>query len=283
MTHPDYVMVGTFHSERGLGDRVAVFPDCQGASEEEIQSNARNTAPHDSVFLFPPSTGGADADVRMFALGREQTSCVGPLMAAAVLLSQKMTLATEERRLNTPAGLQKVSVESLGPQLFSVTSDVSLTDAENFKGADMIKSRLRLDPIKTSVQEWQAEGYTYLNFFAPDYTDLKNIPTERVDSDMTEGRFLNIFSWDTSRDVSLRAVAMDPPRTGQQPYRLPSSGGAAAAAGAHLLSRAQFHPRDEITIYMITHDTTSVLYTRPLWEDGRSALVSVRGITSIGS
>ena len=71
MNEYTFIQVDVFTDKPFGGNPLAVFPDAEGLTGEEMQSLAREMNLSETTFVLPPATAGADFKVRIFTPAAE--------------------------------------------------------------------------------------------------------------------------------------------------------------------------------------------------------------------
>jgi trans-2,3-dihydro-3-hydroxyanthranilate isomerase len=83
------IHVDVFTRTRFGGNQLAVFPEAEGLSDDEMQAIAREMSFSESTFVFPPTDASADARVRIFTPGRELPFAGHPVVGTAFVLARE--------------------------------------------------------------------------------------------------------------------------------------------------------------------------------------------------
>jgi trans-2,3-dihydro-3-hydroxyanthranilate isomerase len=83
------IHVDVFTRTRFGGNQLAVFPEAEGLSDDEMQAIAREMSFSESTFVFPPADPAADARVRIFTPGRELPFAGHPVVGTAFVLARE--------------------------------------------------------------------------------------------------------------------------------------------------------------------------------------------------
>lgn len=89
------------------GNALAVFGDARAIPEERLQRIAREMHFSETVFVYPPASGG-DARIRIFTPGRELPFAGHPILGTAIVLA---AADQTDVRLETARGVIPVRVE----------------------------------------------------------------------------------------------------------------------------------------------------------------------------
>jgi trans-2,3-dihydro-3-hydroxyanthranilate isomerase len=83
------IHVDVFTRTRFGGNQLAVFPEAEGLSDDEMQAIAREMNFSESTFVLPPTDSSADARVRIFTPGRELPFAGHPVVGTAFVLARE--------------------------------------------------------------------------------------------------------------------------------------------------------------------------------------------------
>src|SRR3954449_1507725 len=83
------IHVDVFTRTRFGGNQLAVFPEAEGLSDDEMQAIAREMNFSESTFVLPPADPTADARVRIFTPGRELPFAGHPVVGTAFVLARE--------------------------------------------------------------------------------------------------------------------------------------------------------------------------------------------------
>jgi len=84
-----FVQVDVFTSRAFGGNPLAVFPDAEGISDDEMQMIARELNLAETAFVLPPDDPRADVKVRFFTPGTELPFAGHPTVGTHVVLAQE--------------------------------------------------------------------------------------------------------------------------------------------------------------------------------------------------
>jgi trans-2,3-dihydro-3-hydroxyanthranilate isomerase len=99
MTEPrslKFYQADVFTSQPFGGNPVAVFPDAQGLSDDQLQQIAREMNLSETVFVFPPTDPAAVVRLRIFTPTQEIPFAGHPVVGTFYVLAQLGMLATPE-------------------------------------------------------------------------------------------------------------------------------------------------------------------------------------------
>jgi len=108
MTH-HFETVDVFTDRRFGGNPLAVFPDAQGLTAEEMQSLSAELNLSETVFVLPPADPANTARMRIFNRTAEMPFAGHPSIGTAYILARHGNAETE-MRFEVPAGLVRVTV-----------------------------------------------------------------------------------------------------------------------------------------------------------------------------
>ena len=91
-----FYQADVFTSQPFGGNPVAVFPDADGLTDEQLQKIAREMNLSETVFVFPPSDPAAVVRLRIFTPTQEIPFAGHPVVGAMHVLAQIGALATAE-------------------------------------------------------------------------------------------------------------------------------------------------------------------------------------------
>ena len=83
------IQVDVFTQTRFGGNQLAVVPEAEGLSDDEMQAIAREMNYSESTFVLPPTDPTADAKVRIFTPGRELPFAGHPVVGTAFVLARE--------------------------------------------------------------------------------------------------------------------------------------------------------------------------------------------------
>jgi trans-2,3-dihydro-3-hydroxyanthranilate isomerase len=154
-----YHTVDVFTSRRFGGNPLAVLPEAQGLSGEQMQSIAREFNFSETTFVFPPESTQNDARVRIFTPAREIPFAGHPNVGTAHVLSMIGGFGKSQRertlRFEEIAGLVPVRVRfeggapvhceltapqalALGPEMNGASDVAELAQALSLRAEDIL-------------------------------------------------------------------------------------------------------------------------------------------------
>ena len=110
--HYRYVVADVFTDKPFAGNPLAVFPEADGLSSEEMQRIASELNLSETAFVVPPEIGG-DARVRIFTPASELPFAGHPTVGTAIVMARIGTIpaGTADLVFEEAAGLVPVSLE----------------------------------------------------------------------------------------------------------------------------------------------------------------------------
>jgi trans-2,3-dihydro-3-hydroxyanthranilate isomerase len=84
-----FIQVDVFTNRPFGGNPLAVFPEAEGLSDEEMQMIAREMNLSETTFVLPPDDPKADVRVRIFTPGMELPFAGHPTIGTHVVLAQE--------------------------------------------------------------------------------------------------------------------------------------------------------------------------------------------------
>ncbi|MCC7371008.1 MAG: PhzF family phenazine biosynthesis protein [Chloroflexi bacterium] len=102
------IHVDVFTRTRFGGNQLAVFPEAEGLSDDEMQAIAREMNFSETTFVLPPADPTADAKVRIFTPGRELPFAGHPVVGTAFVLAR----ANGKRSLRLELKIGTLGVEA---------------------------------------------------------------------------------------------------------------------------------------------------------------------------
>jgi trans-2,3-dihydro-3-hydroxyanthranilate isomerase len=109
-----YVVADVFTGVALTGNPLAVFTDARELPEELLQPLARELNLSETVFVYPPQSGG-HVRIRIFTPALELPFAGHPILGSAFVLGGPLQLA--EIRLETEAGIVPVTLEREGARI----------------------------------------------------------------------------------------------------------------------------------------------------------------------
>ena len=139
-----FVQVDVFTSQPFTGNPLAVFPDAQGLSDEEMQLIAREMNLSETTFVLPARAKGATYRMRIFTPAQELAYAGHPSVGTAFLLASqgKFNLKAPSTRVfqDVPAGVLPMDIET-SPE-GTITAVWTTQGAPDFRPPEKERSRL---------------------------------------------------------------------------------------------------------------------------------------------
>ncbi|MCW3835123.1 PhzF family phenazine biosynthesis protein [Sphingomonas canadensis] len=104
--------VDVFTDARFGGNPLAVFIDADGLGDAEMQALAAEMNLSETSFILPPADPANTARVRIFNRAHEMPFAGHPSIGTACVLARLGRVAGGEARLEVPAGLVRVAIET---------------------------------------------------------------------------------------------------------------------------------------------------------------------------
>ncbi|NLE77852.1 MAG: PhzF family phenazine biosynthesis protein [Chloroflexi bacterium] len=136
-----FIQVDVFTDRPFGGNPLAVFPDAQGLSDEEMQALAQEMNLSETAFVLPPRSPEADFRVRIFTPGEELPFAGHPVVGTHWVLAHLGRVALQEPRtvvrfelgvgvlpadLHVEAGrVQQVVMTQARPQFLGLVDDIA--------------------------------------------------------------------------------------------------------------------------------------------------------------
>ena len=99
-----FYQADVFSAQPFGGNPVAVFPDAQGLSDDQLQQVAREMNLSETVFVFPPTDPAAVVRLRIFTPTQEIPFAGHPVIGTFYVLAHLGLVATPEPVTRVPAG-----------------------------------------------------------------------------------------------------------------------------------------------------------------------------------
>jgi trans-2,3-dihydro-3-hydroxyanthranilate isomerase len=251
-----FVQVDVFTDRIFGGNPLAVFPDGEGLSTEEMQSIAREMNLSETTFLFPPTQSGCHAKVRIFTPGVELPFAGHPTVGTAYVLATIGRL---------PAGATDVVLEEgIGPVPVKIEGELANPDFVWMKHPKAsfgpalpdraaIAAALALEETDLLPDKPICVGSTGLPFLYVPLRDPATVDRTVLDSNA----LLNIHGTSEARGVFF--FAPDPETDQNHVYSRmlgigvgvdedPATGSASGPLGAYLVREGIFEAGEEVRI-----------------------------------
>ena len=144
-----YVVADVFTDAPLEGNAVAVFTDARELPEERLQPLARELNLSETVFVYPPESGG-HAKIRIFTPTSEVPFAGHPTLGTAFVLAGPLQLA--EIRLETGAGVIPVRLERDHARIVFGWMTQPVPKIEPYAAADALLAALGIEESKLPVE-----------------------------------------------------------------------------------------------------------------------------------
>jgi trans-2,3-dihydro-3-hydroxyanthranilate isomerase len=245
----DYVTVNVFTDTRFAGNPLAVLPDAEGLTDEQMQAIAAEFNLSETTFVLPPEDPRHHARIRIFTRTAEMPFAGHPNVGTAYVLATMAGDPPEHYTFEEVAGLVRVHIlrdpagkisgaRVAAPRSLSIDIGIPVETVAACAGlADSDIATLAHTPLVASVGApfviAEVASIGALTRAAPSLTAFR-AAAERF-PDMG-GRFaLYLYAWHTTDDRRIRA-RMFAPLSGT--WEDPATGSAASALAALLTSIA---------------------------------------------
>lgn len=270
-----YVICDVFTDQPLHGNQLAVFTDASGASDELMQSLARELGFSESVFLL--RSAASHAKIRIFTPRCEIPFAGHPVLGTAFVIG--MSVHTDEIALETNKGLVSVKLEREGSRPTFGWMQQPLPSIAGFSAEHDLLAALGVEHSRSPIETYDNGAVHTLVELAsrdqvaalePDLARLSRLPTLGVSTFAGSG--------------SEYKTRMFAPRAGVNED--PATGSAAGPLALHLARHGRIAFGDEIRIEQGAElGRPSVLYARVhgsaeavrAIEVGGSAVVVARG------
>ncbi|MGD9028753.1 MAG: PhzF family phenazine biosynthesis protein [Anaerolineae bacterium] len=290
-----FLQVDVFADTPFGGNPLAVFPDAEGLTTEEMQHIAQEMNLSETTFVLPPEAPGADFKVRIFTPLAELPFAGHPVVGThwvlarlgRVPLREPLTRVTFELGVGTLPGdlhvedghVQRVVMTQGRPLFHALLDDIGdLASGLGLRPEAIRDTGLPVHVVSTgvpqmmvpirSLKEVQRLGARNLNVTALNRA-CRAVGTECV----------MVFTFETERPESTVHVRMFAPLLGVPED--PATGSANGALGAYLVKHAQV-PLTEPTVHIVSEqgaelNRPSTLYVEVDHSDGEPTTVRVGG------
>jgi trans-2,3-dihydro-3-hydroxyanthranilate isomerase len=244
-----FVQVDVFTDRPFGGNPLAVFPEAQGLTPEEMQKLAREMNLSETTFVFPPEGPGADFAVRIFTPAKELPFAGHPVVGTHWVLAHlgrvNLHEPTTEVRFELGVGVlpaalhvadgqvQRVVMTQDRPRFLAVLEDVAdLAAGLGLEPEAITKNRLPVQVVSTGVPQMIAPVRSLAEIQKLDAARLDAAALNRacrsVDTDC-----VLVFSLETAAPESTVHARLFAPLLGVPED--PATGSANGALGAYLV------------------------------------------------
>ena len=230
------------------GNQLAVFPEAEGLSDEQMVAIAREMNFSESTFVLPPSDPSATARVRIFTPGRELPFAGHPVVGTAFVLARER--GVRDLRFELGIGTLGVEADPGNGRLGSATMEQPVPTFEP-AGADAatLAEMLGLavdDLASETAPEYGSSGNPFL------YVRIRTLDAmrrARADA-LAMARFfaghhhpaIYAFSTETESSEAAAHARMFSMALGGDVREDPATGSASGPAGAYLLRHELARP-----------------------------------------
>jgi trans-2,3-dihydro-3-hydroxyanthranilate isomerase len=244
-----FIQVDVFTDRPFGGNPLAVFPEAEGLTTEEMQCLAREMNLSETTFVLPPQTPGADFKVRIFTPATELPFAGHPVVGThwvmaylgRVQLREPVTQVRFELGVGVlPADLhvvagrvQRVVMTQARPTFHAVLED--LTDLATGLGLPreaIIKTRLPVQVVSTGLPQMMVPVRSLAEVRSLDATRLDMAALNRA-CHALDTKDVLMFTFETELPESTVHVRMFAPLHGVPED--PATGSANGALGAYLV------------------------------------------------
>ncbi len=189
-----YYTVDVFTNTRFGGNQLAVLPEAEGLSTEQMQAIAREFNYSETTFVLPPETAGNDAKVRIFTPEREIPFAGHPNVGTAHVLSVigefgRHDEAERTLRFEELAGVVPVRVrfEGAAPVYCELTAPQTLAlgpEMNRDNDVDTLAHALSLNPEDILTEShFPRSASVGLKFFCVELRDRDALARSQVRAD----------------------------------------------------------------------------------------------------
>jgi len=271
MKEHTFIQVDVFTDKPFGGNPLAVFPDAEGLTAEEMQSLAREMNLSETTFVLPPAAAGADFKVRIFTPAAELPFAghpvVGTHWALAHLgrfaLSEPITQVCFELGVGVlPADLhvvggrvEKVVMTQDRPTFHAILEEASkLAEGLGLDVKAITETGLPVQIVSTGVPQMMVPVRSLAEVQALDAGELNTAALNRV-CRATGTHCVMVFSLETEQAASTVHCRMFAPLLGVPED--PATGSANGALGAYLVHHRAI-PLAEPTTHIISEQGAEI-------------------------
>jgi trans-2,3-dihydro-3-hydroxyanthranilate isomerase len=244
-----FIQVDVFTDRPFGGNPLAVFPDAQGLTSEEMQCLAREMNLSETTFVLPPEAPGADFTVRIFTPATELPFAGHPVVGTHWVLAQLGRVPLREpvtqvhfelgvgvlpADLHVAAGkVQRVVMTQARPAFYAVLED--LTDLAAGLGLPVeaiARTGLPVQVVSTGLPQMMVPIRSLAEVHSLDAAQLDMAALNRAFETIGSKHAL-VFTFETEQPESTVHVRMFAPADGVPED--PATGSANGALGAYLV------------------------------------------------
>lgn len=244
-----FIQVDVFTDRPFGGNPLAVFPDAEGLSSEEMQQLAREMNLSETTFVLPPQAPGADFKVRIFTPTKELPFAGHPVVGTHWVLAHvgRVDLREPVTRVHfelgvgvLPAdlhvadgGVERVVMTQDRPTFQAVLDDITdLVEGVGLPPEAITETGLPVQVVSTGVPQMMVPVRSLAEVQALDANQLNTAALNRACCAVgTE--CVMVFTFETERPEATVHVRMFAPLVGVPED--PATGSANGALGAYLV------------------------------------------------
>jgi len=248
MREYQFIQADVFTDRPFTGNPLAIFPEAEGLSTEEMQSIAKEMNLSETTFVLPATDLKAQLRLRIFTTGAELPLAGHPVVGTCFILAQRGVFSLEEgtNRIHQECGVGVLPVDitvtdgkvvqvvmtQSPPRFFDEYTDRKLlADSVGLSEDQLLPDDLPAQVVSTAVPQLMvpARSLRHMDKIELDLVAMKKVlATTRSDSFM-------IFTRECVHDESTVHARMFAPTMGIGED--PATGSAAGALGAYLVRR----------------------------------------------
>jgi trans-2,3-dihydro-3-hydroxyanthranilate isomerase len=260
-----FIQVDVFTDRPFGGNPLAVFPEAEGLTAQEMQCLAREMNLSETTFVLPPEAPGADFKVRIFTPAKEFPFAGHPVVGThwvlahlgRVRLQEPVTQVRFELGVGVlPADLhvaggrvERVVMTQDRPRFMAVLEDVAdLAEGLGLPAAAITETGLPVQVVSTGAPQMMVPVRSLREVQGLDASRLNAAPLNRACWEV-ETEFVMVFTFETERPQSTVHVRGFAPLAGVPED--PATGSANGALGAYLVHHRAV-PLDEGTVHIVS-------------------------------
>jgi trans-2,3-dihydro-3-hydroxyanthranilate isomerase len=245
-----FIQVDVFTDTPFGGNPLAVFPEAEGLTTEDMQRLAREMNLSETTFVLPPQTPGADFKVRIFTPAAEMPFAGHPVVGThwvlahlgRVDLHEPVTQVHFELGVGVlPADLhvageqvERVVMTQDHPTFHAVLEDVSeLAQGLGLAPEAITETGLPVQVVSTGVPQMMVPVRSLAEIQALDPAQLNTAALNRACQAVDSSGCVMVFTFETERPEATVHVRMFAPLLGVPED--PATGSANGALGAYLV------------------------------------------------
>ncbi|GMR22024.1 MAG: PhzF family phenazine biosynthesis protein [Acidobacteriota bacterium] len=248
MREYQFIQADVFTDRPFTGNPLAIFPEAEGLSSEEMQSIAKEMNLSETTFVLPATDLKAQLRLRIFTPSAELPLAGHPVVGTCFILAQRGIISLQEgtNRIHQECGagvlpvditvtdgkVDKVVMTQSPPRFFDEYTDRKLlADAVGLSEDQLLPDDLPAQVVSTAVPQLMvpARSLRHLDRIELDLVSMRKVlATTRSDSFM-------IFTRECVHDEATVHARMFAPTMGIAED--PATGSASGALGAYLVRR----------------------------------------------